>query len=82
MTTTVTELATNALKATSYDNLSMSIGLTVIGVLAVLLLVRDVGPMLRGREAPRATRALDMAIAPLLLAFAIIVLARLADLLR
>lgn len=82
MTTTVTSLVARALTLSSYDHLSTSIGIVVIGVLAVLLLVRDVGPMLRGGDAPRATRAIDMAIAPLLVVFAIIVLARLADLLR
>lgn len=82
MTTTVTSLATGALKLTSYDHLSTSIGLAVIGVLAALLLVRELAPILRGGSAPRETRALDVAIVPLLMVFAIIVLGRLADLLR
>lgn len=82
MTTTVTNLATRALTLSSYDHLSTSIGLVVIGVLAVLLLVRDVGPMLRGGNAPRLTRALDMVLVPLLMVFMIIVVVRLAELLR
>jgi hypothetical protein len=82
MTTTVTNLATRALTLSSYDHLSTSIGLVVIGVLAVLLLVRDVGPMLRGGSESRATRALDMVLVPLLMVFMIIVVVRLAELLR
>jgi hypothetical protein len=50
-------------------------------LLAVLLLVRELAPALRGGNLPRETRALDMAIVPLLIVFAIIVLARLAELL-
>lgn len=81
MTTTVTGIATRALTQNSYDNLSASIGLAVIGVLAVLMLVREFAPMLRGGSALREKRALDMAIAPLLIVFAIVVMARLAELL-
>ncbi|HEX7497129.1 MAG TPA: hypothetical protein VF344_01495 [Candidatus Limnocylindrales bacterium] len=82
MTTTVTSLATGALTLNSYDSLSTSIGLAVIGLLAVLLLLREFAPMLRDDGASARTRALDMAIVPLLIVFAIIVLARLAELLR
>lgn len=82
MTITVTSLATTALTITSFDNLSTSIGLAVIAVLAALLLVRELVPMLRGGSAPRETRALDMAIVPLLMVFTIIVVVRLAELLR
>jgi hypothetical protein len=82
MTTTVTNIATRALTLSSYDHLSTSIGLIAIGVLAILLLVRDVGPMLRGGNAPRLTRALDMVLVPLLMVFMIIVVVRLAELLR
>ncbi len=82
MTATVTSIATKALTTISYDNLSTSIGIAVIAVLAVLLLVRDFGPMLRGGNAPRLTRALDMVLVPLLMVFTIIVVVRLAELLR
>ena len=81
MTTTVTGLATRVLSSNSYDDLSTTIGLAVLGVLALLLLVRELAPMLRGGNAPQETRALDMAIAPLLIVFAIVVSARLAELL-
>jgi hypothetical protein len=81
MTTTVTGLATRALTLNSYDHLSTSIGLAVIALLAVLLLVREFEPILRGGSRSGGTRALDTAIVPLLFVFAIIVLARLAELL-
>ncbi len=81
MTTTVTSSTMHALSSHTYDYLATTIGLAVIGVLAILLLVRDLSPMLRGRSAPRETRALDMAIVPLLIVFTIIVVARLAELL-
>ena len=81
MTTTVTGIATRALTVSSYDHLSTSIGLAVIALLAVLLLVRELEPILRGGGRSGGTRALDVAIVPLLFVFAIIVLARLAELL-
>jgi hypothetical protein len=81
MTTTVTNLASAAVTQISYYNLSASIGLAVIGVLALLLLVREFAPILRGAAAHRETRALDMILAPLLIVFSIIILARLAELL-
>ncbi len=81
MTTSVTSQAAMALSSNSYDALSTTIGLAVIGVLVLLLLVRELAPILRSGVAPQETRALDMAIAPLLIVFAIIVIARMAELL-
>jgi hypothetical protein len=80
MTTTVTHLTTRTLLSNSYDGLSTTIGIAVIGILALLLLVREFAPLLRG-SAPGDTRALDMAIVPLLIVFATIVIARMAELL-
>jgi hypothetical protein len=81
MTTTVTEVATRALTVNSYDHLSTSIGLAVITLLAVLLLAREFESILRCGGRSGGSRALDIAIVPLLFVFAIIVLARLAELL-
>ena len=81
MTTTVTQLTTRTLLSNSYDGLSTTIGIVVIGILALLLLTREFAPLLRG-SAPRDTRALDMAILPLLIVFAMIVIARMAELLK
>jgi hypothetical protein len=81
MTTTVTQLTTRTLLSNSYDGLSTTIGIAVIGILALLLLTREFAPLLRG-SAPRDTRALDMAILPLLIVFAMIVIARMAELLK
>ena len=60
MTTTVTSLASRALTLNSYDNLSTSIGLAVIGLLVALLLVREFAPMLRDDGASAGIRALDL----------------------
>jgi hypothetical protein len=81
MTTTVTSLAAKALASNSYDDLSTTIGLAVIGVLMLLLLVREFAPILRDGAAIQETRALDLALAPLLIVFTIIVIARMAELL-
>lgn len=80
MTTTVTGLATRALSMNSLDDLSTTVGLALMGVLVLLLFVRELAPILRGGDAPRETRVLDMALAPLLIVFTIIVFARLAEL--
>jgi len=82
MTTTVTSFTTGVLSSTSYDDLSTSIGLVLIVVLGVLLAMRDFAPIIRGSGGPRVTRAFDMALAPLLVVFGTIVLARLAELLK
>ena len=82
MTTTVTGLTTQVLLSHTYDNLTTTIGLAIIAVLAILLMVRELVPILREEGAPRETRALDMALVPLLIVFGIIVMARLAELLR
>ena len=81
MNTTLAGIAGSNLDPTRYDDLSTTIGLAVIVVLAALLATRDFAPMLRGSSAPRVTRALDTAIVPLFVTFATIVLARLAELL-
>ena len=81
VTTTVTVLTTRTLSLESYDNLSTTIGLVVLGVLILVLLLRELVPLLRSHDARQETLALDMAVAPLLIAFAIIVIARLGELL-
>jgi hypothetical protein len=82
MTTTVTGLTTQALSSHTHDYLSMTIGLAAIGALAVLLLVRELVPILRGGSVSRETRALDLALIPLLIVFTIIVVARLMEFLK
>jgi hypothetical protein len=77
----VTGLTTRALSSNSYDYLTTTIGLAVIGVLALLLLAREFTPVFRSGKASRETRALDMALVPLLIVFATIIVARLAELL-
>jgi hypothetical protein len=81
MTTTVTGLTAQALSLNKYDILTTTVGLVLIGLLVLLLLVREIVSLLWGRDASRETRALDMALAPLLIVFAVVVCARLAELL-
>ncbi len=82
MTMTVTSLTAAALLSNTYDALSSTIGLIVIGALAVLLLMRELAPILRHGNASREIRALDMALVPLLLVFAVVVISRFAELLK
>jgi hypothetical protein len=64
-----------------YDSLSSTIGFALIAALALLLLVRELAPLLGRGDVRRQTAALDVAVGPLLMAFGIIVVARLATLL-
>jgi hypothetical protein len=78
----VIELSAQAAGANGYDYLTTTVGLALIGVLAVLLLARELLPILRTGDTSRQKRAMDLAIVPLLVVFAVIVLARLAELLK
>jgi hypothetical protein len=82
MTTTVTSITTFTLTHNGYNLLSSSIGLAIIGLLAFVLLLRELVPILRGGNMQLRVRGLEASIVPLLLTFAIVILARLADLLR
>lgn len=81
MTTTVTGLVSSSLSQHSYDFLSTHIGLAVIILLAFVLLLRELVLIVRDGDASFQLRGLDVAVLPLLIVFAIVVLARLADLL-
>ena len=82
MTSTVTSLTTQALSSHAYDYLTTTVGLAVIGALAVLLLVRELASIFRGGSVSREMRALDLALTPLLIVFTIIVIARFMELLK
>jgi hypothetical protein len=82
MTSTVTSLTTQALSSHTYDYLTTTVGLAVIGALAVLLLVRELALIFRGGSVSREMRALDLALMPLLIVFTIIVIARFMELLK
>lgn len=82
MTSTVTQATIAALTSTSYDTLSTTIGILVVIVLIVLLLQKELARVLVGSRAQPWIHAFDLALVPLLVAFLIIVTARLAELLR
>ena len=82
MTSLVTHATRALLISTSYNDLTKSAGLLVVLVVLVLLLQKE---FTRVNPRPRATawiHAFDLALVPLLIAFATIVTARLAELLR
>jgi hypothetical protein len=83
MTAAVSQLTTSALVSSTYDFLSTSVGLLVFVLVAVLLFWREaVSVRSDGGAEERNDRnpALDVVLLPLLIAFGVILLARLADL--
>jgi hypothetical protein len=81
MTTFLGESARRFLHEHSYETVSATVGALAVGLFIVLLSERTV---LRASDEPRRVRSaavLDVAGAPLLLAFVVIVVARLALLL-
>lgn len=82
MTSTVTQVTVATLASTTYDALSTTIGVVVVLVLIVLLLQKELARVLVGLRAAPWIHAFDLALVPLLVAFLVIVTARLAELLR
>lgn len=78
MTSTVSQLSTQALLSHPHEGLSTTVGVVVFVLLAALLLWREVAAVPGDVRAKDRTRALDVAIAPLLIVFGVIVVARLA----
>lgn len=80
MTGTVTTVTRSIIESTPYGTLSTTVGLVAILLLVVLLVQQE---LLRSAGTPRTRpgeRALTIAIAPLLLASAVIMAVRLASL--
>jgi hypothetical protein len=82
MTSIVTQATRAILASTSYDDLTKSAGLAVVVVLLILLLQKEFTRVHPGPRTKAWIHAFDLALVPLLLAFAIIVTARLAELLQ
>jgi hypothetical protein len=78
MTTTVSQLTTQALLSHSYESLTMTVGVVVFVLLAVFLLLREVAAFPGDSRAKDRARVLDVALAPLLIVFGVIVIARIA----
>ena len=81
MTSTVTASTISALTSDTYETLSTTVGLAVVIVLCVLLLQRELARVFGGERLITLIRAFDVALLPLLMAFLVIVTARLAELL-
>jgi hypothetical protein len=82
MTSTVTAATIAALSSTSYELLSTTVGIVVVIVLVVLLLQKELARVLLGERARAWLVTFDLALVPLLVAFVVIITARLAELLR
>lgn len=82
MTSTVTQTTTSFLTHMTIGQLSTGIGFAAIVALIALLLVRELTSLGQVHPARNAIRALDMATVPLLVVFAIVIVSRLADLLK
>ena len=80
MTATVTDATVSALLTSAYDVISTTVGFVVVIVLAVLLVQREVTRLLARERSIRSGWAFDIAIVPLLLAFAVVVSLRLVEL--
>ena len=82
MTSIVTHATILVLTSANYDAITKTVGLASMVVLLVLLLQKEFARVHPGPRATAWTHAFDVALVPLLITFAIIVTARLAELLQ
>ncbi len=80
MTSTVTPETVAALLSNGYDAITTTVGVAVMVALIVLLLQKEIARVLVGSRAEPWTRAFDMTLVPLLVAFLVIITARLLEL--
>jgi hypothetical protein len=80
MTLIVTAITKMIVLSRTYEPLSTGLGLLVILLLIVLLVQKELIRALEGRRSSRWLRFLDLAIAPLVLIFGLIMLLRLFNL--
>ncbi len=81
MSSTLTQITFAAMIAHAYDTLATVFGVIIVLLLIVLLVQKEALRAWGGARAERWARALNVAIIPLLFAFAVIILMRLAALL-
>jgi hypothetical protein len=81
VTTTVNESIARALAAVRYDSITLTAGLAVIAALVALLLLKEIRRLRNGEGTPRTLGLFDVYLVPLVITFAIIVAARLRELL-
>jgi hypothetical protein len=81
MTSTVTQVTIATIASSTDETLSTTLGAIVILLLIVLLFQKELARALGGPRSRTRMQVLDIAIIPLLLAFALIVVMRFVDLL-
>jgi hypothetical protein len=81
MTSSINRAITDFLTSTDYDAISTTVGLAAVVALLVLLVQREAVRAYWGNNRPRWIHGLDVAVFPLLVSFATIVLLRLLQLL-
>jgi hypothetical protein len=81
MTSSINDSLIDYLTSTDYDAISTTVGLAAVIALVLLLVEREAVRAYGGDRAPRWIHGLDVAILPLLVSFAMIVLLRLLQLL-
>jgi hypothetical protein len=80
VTSSINRSVVEFLMATDYDAVSTTAGLAAAAALIVLLVQREAVRAFGGERAARWIHGLDIAVLPLLMSFAVIVLLRLLDL--
>jgi hypothetical protein len=80
LTSSINQAVIEFLRATNYDAVSTTAGLAAAAALTILLVQREAVRAFGGERAKRWIRGLDIAVLPLLMSFAVIVLLRLLDL--
>jgi hypothetical protein len=80
VTSSINQSVVDFLMATDYDVVSTTAGLAAAAALVVLLVQREAVRAFGGERAGRWIHGLDIAVLPLLMSFAIIVVLRLLDL--
>lgn len=80
MTSIVNSFTVATLGSNSYDYLSGTIGFISVLLLVLLLILRESMRMIGGARRDTWTRTLDLATAPLLIAFSMLIIARLLSL--
>ena len=81
MTSTVTQSTLTALSTGNYEALSSLVGVTIVVVVVMLLLFRELASILRVGRPESANRLFDAVLLPLLSILPVLVLARLLELL-
>jgi hypothetical protein len=79
MTSTVTEITLTTILFGTHESRATSLGLILVLLLVALVVERELMRARGGPQSERWTRTLNVAIVPLLMAFAVIVVIRLLD---